>query len=85
MALAGITASTPCVCDLLADGVGIVAAVGEEGFDAVADHPEQRRKALHIVRLAGRQHEARAGGLASQRAWSLVVKPPRERPSAFVC
>lgn len=47
-----------CVCDLVADGVGIVAAIGEEGLDLVADHPEQRRKALHIVRLAGRQHEA---------------------------
>jgi hypothetical protein len=47
-----------CSGDLFADGVGIVAAIGEEGFDPVIDHPEERRKALHVMRLAGRPQEA---------------------------
>src|SRR3546814_20617873 len=48
---------TVCL-DLLADCVGIVAPISEEGPDPVANHAEQRRKALHIVRLSGRQPEA---------------------------
>lgn len=41
-----------------ADGVGVIALVGEQRFDPVAEHPEQRAKALHVVRLARRQDEA---------------------------
>src|SRR3546814_9324645 len=57
---------TGCL-DLLADGVGIVAPISQEGPDPVANHAEQRSKALHIVRLSGRQHEAEreASGVAS--------------------
>lgn len=43
---------------LCANSVGVIALVGEQCFDAVAEHPEQRAKALHIVRLARRQDEA---------------------------
>ncbi|RVT90133.1 hypothetical protein [Sphingomonas crocodyli] len=41
--------------DLLADGVGIVAAIGQQGSRLVGDHSEQRPEALHVVGLAGRQ------------------------------
>ena len=53
--------------DLFADDVGIVTAIREERLDLVADHAEQRRKALHIVGLARCQHEAKraAPGIAS--------------------
>ncbi len=53
--------------DLFADGVGIVTTICEEGLDLVADHAEQRRKAMHIVGLARRQYEAEreAPGIAS--------------------
>ena len=52
--------------DLVADGIGIVAAIGKERFDPIIDHPEQRSEALHIVCLAGCQHEAerKAPGIA---------------------
>jgi len=43
---------------LRADGICVVAFVGEQRFDAVAEHPEQRAKALHIVRLPRCQDEA---------------------------
>lgn len=45
--------------ELLADCIGILAAVGEERFDPIAEHSEQRRNAPYIVRLAGRQHETK--------------------------
>jgi hypothetical protein len=37
------------------------------------------------VRLPRRQDKAERAALASHRAWSLVVKPPRDRPSVSVC
>ena len=43
--------------DLIADGIGIVAAIGKKGCDPILDHAEQRSEALHIVRLARRQTE----------------------------
>ena len=43
--------------DLLADGVGVVAALGQQRSRLVGDHPEQRAEALHVVGLAGRQDE----------------------------
>lgn len=49
--------------DLFADGVGIVTAIREEGLDPVADHAEQRRKAVHIMRLSRRQNEAKRTSL----------------------
>jgi hypothetical protein len=80
--------------DLLADGVGIVAAIGQECLDPLADHSEQGPKALHIMRLAGRQHEAereaprvasgvQLGGEASARsAESLGLLSPLFMPTA---
>jgi len=44
--------------DLLANGISVVALVGEKRLDLVGGHPEQRREALGIVRLSGRQDEA---------------------------
>lgn len=47
-----------CAGDLVADAIGVIAAIGEEGLDPLANHPEQGCKALHITRLTRRQHEA---------------------------
>jgi hypothetical protein len=58
--LVGMTASTPAAAisaRLGADGIGVVTLVGEQRFDAVGHHPEQRSEALDIVRLPCRQHE----------------------------
>lgn len=81
LALAGMTASTGSG-DLLADGIGIIAAVGEERFDAVTDHPEERRKALNVVSLAGRQHEAEweASGVASGVEFGGEASPRSAEP-----
>ena len=43
---------------LCADGVGVVALIREQRVDAVAEHSEQRTKALHVVCLTRRQDEA---------------------------
>ena len=55
-----------CGGDFFKDSIGIMAAICEERLDAVGNHAEQRCKALHIVRLAGCQHEAgrEASGIA---------------------
>lgn len=45
--------------DLFANGVSVIALVGEECIDPVGNHPEQRCKTLGIVRLSGRQDEAK--------------------------
>ncbi len=52
--------------DLLAYRIGIVASIGQEGFDPVGYHAEQRCEALHVVCLPGCQHEAEreASGVA---------------------
>ena len=101
----GVAAVAPCgdhsldagSDDLLADGIGIIAAVGEERFEAVTDHPEELRKALNVVSLAGRQHEAEweasgvasgveFGGEASPRsAEPLCLLSPLFKPTAQLC
>lgn len=43
---------------LLANGVGILALVGQQRFDLVGDHPQQRREALDVVCLSACQDEA---------------------------
>ena len=45
-------------CPLIANGVGIIAIVGQQRFDLVGDHPQQRREALDVVCLSARQDEA---------------------------
>ncbi len=57
-----------CGLDLLADCIGIVSPIGQEGLDPVGYHAEQRSKALHIMRLSRCQHEAgrEASGIASR-------------------
>ncbi len=44
--------------DLVADGIGIIALVRQERLDLVGNHPEERRKTIDVVGLAGRQYEA---------------------------
>lgn len=53
--------------DLLADCIGIVSPISQEGLDPVGYHAEQRSEALHIVCLPRCQHEAegQASGIAS--------------------
>lgn len=41
-----------------ADGVGVIAFVGEQRLDPIAEQPEQRAEAAHVVRLARCQDEA---------------------------
>jgi hypothetical protein len=52
---------------LLADGVAVLPFVCQERLDLVADHPEERCKAIDIVRLFRRQDETErlAFGIAS--------------------
>jgi hypothetical protein len=66
------------------DGISAVTLVDEQGFDAVSGLPEQWAKALNVVCLTRCQDEAERATWPSQRAWSLVVKPPRDRPSPWV-
>jgi len=61
--LAGMTASTPAAASS-ADGVGVVAFVGEQCFDAVAEHSEQWAKALYVVRLAWRQDKTERSAMS---------------------
>jgi hypothetical protein len=74
-----------CGLDFLADRIGIVSPISQEGLDPIGYHAEQRSEALHIVRLSGVSTKPSGRPLASHLAWSLVVKPPRDRPSASVC
>lgn len=50
--------------DLGADRVSVIALVGGQRLDPVAEHPEQWTKALHIVRLPRRQGEAERSALS---------------------
>ena len=80
--------------DLGTDGIGVVTFVGKQRLDAVGHHPEQRAKALDIMRLAGRQHEPERpavtvasgvefGGEATARsAKPLVLLIPLFSPTA---
>lgn len=47
---------TGCL-DLLADRIGIIAPISQEGLDPVGYHAEQWSEALHIVRLSRCQNE----------------------------
>lgn len=55
-----------CGLDLLADRVGIISPIRQEGLDPVCYHAEQRGEALHVVGLPRCQHEAEgeASGIA---------------------
>lgn len=50
--------------DLRADGIGVIAAIGEERLDAIPGHPEERRKTMDIMGLAGCHDEAEGAALA---------------------
>ena len=80
--------------DLLADGIGIVSPIGQEGLDPVGYHAEQWSKALHIVGLSRCQHEAEretsgiapcvelGGEAASRSAKRLGLLSPLFMPTA---
>ena len=63
MLLAGMTASTS-------------AFVAEEGFDLVADHPEERRKAVDIMGLPRRQNIAEWSALGIASGMEFGGKSP---------
>jgi len=44
---------------LLADGISVITTISKESIDLIVDQAEQRSKAVHIMRLSRRQHEAR--------------------------
>jgi len=83
--------------DLGTDGVGVVTAISEQGMDPVSDHAEQRAKALHIMRLSRRQHEAErtafriasgmelGGEAAARSAKRLGLLSPLFMPTAQWC
>ncbi len=54
----------PSLRQLLANDVGIVALVGQQGFNFVGDHPQQRHEAVDIVRFSTRQDEAERAALS---------------------
>ena len=59
IALGGNDRFNTCRGKFRADGICIIALVGEKCVDAIAEHSEQRAEALHIVGLARRQDEAK--------------------------
>jgi hypothetical protein len=54
--------------DPLSDCIGIVAPISQEGLDPIGYHAEKRDEALHIVRLAACQREAKreASGITTR-------------------
>lgn len=68
--------------DLLANGIRVIAMVGEQRPGLIRDQPEQRAEALHGAGFARRQDEAGREAFPLQEAWSFVVPPPRDRPGA---
>ena len=70
------------LCEFRADGVGVIALIGEKRLDPVGQHPEQRSTAFHVVSLSGRQDEAQrsaltiaAGVQLGRQAASRTTKP----------
>nr|GFC83865.1 hypothetical protein [Tanacetum cinerariifolium] len=72
--------------DLGPDCVGVVTAVGQQRFHLAGDHAEQGTEALHVMRLARCQHEAKwtsfaiasgveLGGEAAARAAERLSRP----------
>ncbi len=52
------------MCERVADGVGVVALVGEQRLDPLGQPPEQRPEALYVMRLARRQDKAERPALS---------------------
>lgn len=65
----------PSLRQLFANSVGIVALVGQQRFDLVGDHPEQRREAVDIVRFSTRQDEAERAALGIATGVELGGEP----------
>lgn len=70
--------------EFFADYVGVVATIGEQCPGLVCDHAEEWAEALHIMRLSRRHDEAERPAFPVAAGMELVVKPPRDRPSASV-
>lgn len=67
-----------------ADVVGVVALVGEHDLRIGVALGHQVVKRGAVMGLARRQDQRNRKPLSVGRAWILVVKPPRERPKAWL-
>ena len=69
---------------ILADRIGVIAFVCEEGLDPTGDHTEQRPEALNIVALPNRQHEPEWAtlGIASRMEFGAEA-PSRSAKSLY--
>lgn len=61
--------------------VGIAAFAGEQVTHAPRAL-EKRGRSFHVADVAGRELQRIGAAMTSVNAWTLVVKPPRERPIA---
>ena len=66
--------------EFLADGIGVIASVGEQRLYPLRQHPEQRPEALHVMRLAGRQDEAERPALSVAPRVELGGEPATRPP-----
>lgn len=69
-----------------ADGVAVIAFVAKERLDLVADHPEEWRKTVDVVRLSRRQDEAEraALGIASGMEFGGEAAPRSAKRLGFL-
>jgi hypothetical protein len=72
------------VGQFLADGVGIIALVGQQSIDPIRDHAHQRAEALDIVRLPRRQNESEWAALGITPGVELGGEPTA-RPAEPLC
>jgi len=72
------------VGQFLADGIGIIALVGQQRIDPIRDHAHQRAEALDIVRLSGRQNEGEWATLGIAPGVEFGGEPAT-RPAEPVC
>jgi hypothetical protein len=59
-----MTASTSISLSALRNRVGVVAFVGKQGVDLVADHAQERREPLDVMCLSRREREAKRPAFA---------------------
>ena len=69
---------------LLADGISVITTISKESIDLIVDQAEQRSKAVHIMRLSRRQHEARREPPGIASGVELGGKPD-SRPARPLC
>ena len=71
--------------DLLADGISVITTISKESIDLIVDQAEQQSKAVHIMRLSRRQHEARRKPPGIASGVELGGKPDSRPARPSVC